>query len=204
MPKSRRWSSADVEKSATGRLVAKPHKAAMGKAKKAVPSAINAQLSLRSRGMRDGVVLGIDPSLRGTGLAVIKFSKGKPTLLFSQVIKTKGDMPAALGQITQSVKNVCEQYKPDAAAIESTIFAQNHRTAITLGASRGAAVAVLSLYAIPCTDLAPTRIKQAVVGTGRASKEQVAKMVQALLKLPAPLASFDESDAAAAALAVVF
>jgi crossover junction endodeoxyribonuclease RuvC len=154
--------------------------------------------------MRDGVVLGVDPSLRGTGLAVIKFWGGKPTLLFSQVIKTKGDMPAALGQITQSVKNVCEQFRPELAAIESTIFAQNHRTAITLGASRGAAVAVLSLYSIPCTDLAPTRIKQAVVGTGRASKTQVAKMVQALLKLPEPLPSFDESDAAAAALAVVF
>lgn len=200
MPKAKRWSLSDVEVCRGGKVVAKKKARTSDKIdttglKESRTGGLNF-----SRGGWTGVMLGVDPSLRGTGLAVVQFKAGHPTLLFSQVIKTKGDMPEALGQIAQSVRHVCEQFHPDAATLESTIFAQNHRTAITLGASRGAAIAVLALYGIPCSDLAPTRIKQAVVGVGSASKVQVARMVQALLKLPAAL-GFDESDAAAAAMA---
>lgn len=185
-----RWSSKDLQKSPTGTLIAKT------RASKSAPTTSSPQPN-----KRNSVILGIDPSLRGTGIAVVRFCGGRPTLLFSTTIKTRGSVAEALAAIAQSIRHVCEQFQPDTAAIESTIFAQNHRTAITLGAARGAAVATLSLFSIPCTDIAPTRIKQAVVGTGRASKIQVIRMTQALLHLPAPLPS-DEADAAAAALAL--
>jgi crossover junction endodeoxyribonuclease RuvC len=186
---ARRWTSKDIELTSRGRAQAK-----------VAPR--SAPLTLKAR-VYEGRVLGIDPSLRGTGLALIEVKAGRPTLLFSQTIKTKGTATEALGQIAQSIENVCRQYTPDAAAIEDTIYAQNQKTAITLGSARGAALATLSLHQISCQGYAPSRIKQAVVGSGRASKPQVAAMVQRLLAHTAALPS-DEADAAATALCYIF
>jgi crossover junction endodeoxyribonuclease RuvC len=84
-------------------------------------------------------------------------------------------------------------------ALEQTIYVQNFQTAQILGAARGAAIAAAALQGLPVFEYAPMRVKQAVAGTGRASKEQVARTVRALLRHAATL-PLDESDAAGVAL----
>ncbi|MGC9450559.1 MAG: crossover junction endodeoxyribonuclease RuvC [Oceanipulchritudo sp.] len=149
-----------------------------------------------------GVVLGIDPSLRGTGLAVIALdAPGRGRHVFSETVKPpKGaGLPACLGCIASAVEQLIREYKPAVVAIEETIYVQNFRTAQKLGAARGAAIGQAAIRGIPVYEYSPLRIKQAVVGYGRASKEQVTRQISGLLGLPDNL-PFDEADAAAVAL----
>jgi crossover junction endodeoxyribonuclease RuvC len=149
-----------------------------------------------------GTILGIDPSLRGTGLAVVLFTPPDTgRYVFSETISPsrKATLPECLGDIATAVARLIEEYSPAAVAIEETIYVQNFQTAQKLGAARGAAIGQAALRGIPVFEYSPLRIKQAVVGYGRASKEQVTKQVSGLLKLQQIL-PFDEADAAAAAL----
>ena len=153
-----------------------------------------------------GVVLGIDPSLRGTGLAVLNIrDRQKPVLLSSQTVSIaiSSPMPACLGQIAKAVTQVLDRYPIDHVAVEQTIYVQNFQTAQVLGAARGAAIATAAGREHPVHEYPPLRIKQAVVGYGRAGKEQLAKTVQGLLKLRKSL-PWDEADAAAVALCHAF
>ena len=150
-----------------------------------------------------GVIIGVDPSLRGTGLAVIRCEGKNTQLLHSQTVKTKGTPAEALAEIAQNIAKVCEYYAPNAAAVEEAIFAQNHKTALTLGAARGAVIASLTMKGVESFGFPPARTKMAVVGYGRASKQQVSAMVKRLLQLPEAL-PFDEADAAATALCLLF
>jgi crossover junction endodeoxyribonuclease RuvC len=184
----RRWKSSDLVVATDGKLRAKN-------------SGPRPEKILKTK--FQGIVMGVDPSLRGTGVAVLRVEDNEARLLFSTTIKTKGNQTAALAQIAQSIHGICRQYKPDAAAIEETIYVQNNKTAIILGTARGAALASLALNQVECRGFAPARIKQSVVGHGRASKQQVAAMTKTLLKIADPL-PFDEADAAAAALCLVF
>ncbi len=149
-----------------------------------------------------GVILGIDPSLRGTGLTVISFEPPqKGTYLYSETVNPPrtADLPACLGQIAAAVERLVREYRPVAVAVEETIYVQNFRTAQKLGAARGAAIGQAALRGIPVFEYPPLRIKQAVVGYGRASKEQVTRQMSSLLGLGQDL-PFDEADAAAVAL----
>ena len=150
-----------------------------------------------------GTLLGVDPSLRGSGFAVLEVS-GKAEearLRHSETLrlKTQLSMHACLGEIATTMATLLEQYRPDAVVVEQTIYVQNFQTAQILGAARGSAIGIAAMHRIPVYEYAPLRIKQAVVGFGRASKEQVAALVRQRLKLSASL-PFDEADAAAAAL----
>ncbi len=154
----------------------------------------------------DGHVLGVDPSLRGTGLAVVEFRPGhEPRLCASLTLKLppKHDMPYCLGEIYKAVADMIEAWPVRHAAFEQTIYVQNFATAQILGAARGAAIAAASVLGKPVFEYAPLRVKQAVVGHGRAEKEQVAGMTRQLLHLPESL-PLDESDAAAVALCHAF
>lgn len=184
----RRWKSSDIALSSRGTLTAKA----------TAKSPRFESLPLR-RKCFEGVILGIDPSLRGSGLAVLRCQGGAFTLLHSVTLKTKSSPAQALGDIAREVEKLCALYRPHAAAIEETIFVQSHKVAITLGTARGAILATLALRQIPVTTFGPTRIKQAIVGHGRASKPQIVAMTQRLLKLSSEL-PHDEADAAAAAL----
>lgn len=152
-----------------------------------------------------GIVIGIDPSLRGTGLAVVKMEAGKsPEFLDSYRVTNPPNLSQSecLGNIFRAVDRLCTKYEATAAAVEQTIYVQNNQTALILGSSRGAAIAAAANFEIPVFEYPPLRIKQAVVGFGRASKEQVSRTVASILRIN-PL-GFDESDAAAAALAHIF
>lgn len=152
-----------------------------------------------------GTVIGIDPSLRGTGLAVVRMSRGgRPELLGSRIVKNPPRLTQAecLGEIFRAVDRLACRFEADCAAVEQTIYVQNNQTALILGSARGAAIAAAANFEIPVFEYPPLRIKQAVVGFGRASKEQVSRTVASILGIE-PL-GFDESDAAAAALAHIF
>jgi len=154
----------------------------------------------------EGQVLGIDPSLRGTGLAVVEFRPGRmPVLLHCRTITiaARVPLPEALATIHRAVSAALDGREVRHVAVEQSIYVQNFQTAQILGAARGAAIAAAALRGLPIFEYGPTRIKQAVVGTGRASKEQMQKMVMGLVGHSATLAP-DEADAAGAALCHAF
>ena len=168
-------------------------------------AAVRAGFTL-SRPAFGGCVLGIDPSLRGTGLALIEFSPGRvPLLLRCRTVRVaaKRPMADALGEIHRAVAELLTERAVRHVALEQTIYVQNVRTAQILGAARGAAMAAAALGGLPVFEYAPLRVKQAVVGAGRASKEQMARTVMAMLGHGRTLAP-DEADAAGVALCHAF
>lgn len=149
-----------------------------------------------------GQVLGIDPSLRGTGLALVEFATDRrPVLLRCQTLRIPARVPmsGALAEIHRAVTSFITDFSVRHVALEQTIYVQNFQTAQILGAARGAAIAAAAVLGKDVFEYAPLRVKQAVVGAGRASKEQMARTVMALLGHGRPLAS-DEADAAGVAL----
>ena len=156
----------------------------------------------RLRAAFAGRVLGIDPSLRGTGLALLEFAPGRPAVLLrarTVRVPARRPMAAALAEIHRAVTEFLEGTGVDHVALEQTIYVQNIRTAQILGAARGAAIAAAALRDLPVFEYPPLRVKQAVVGVGRASKQQMQRTVMAHLGHGAVLAS-DEADAAGVAL----
>lgn len=180
--------------------------AAAGKVRGARAAGTTAPAVLPLRVPYAGVVLGIDPSLRGTGLALVEFAAGRqPLLLRSRTVKVspREPMPVALAEIHRAVSDFLGSVPARHVALEQTIYVQNFQTAQILGAARGAAITAAALRELPIFEYAPLRVKQAVVGAGRASKEQVARTVMALLGHGRTLA-LDESDAAGVALCHAF
>ncbi|HBR93599.1 crossover junction endodeoxyribonuclease RuvC [Coraliomargarita sp. SDUM461003] len=153
-----------------------------------------------------GRVLGIDPSLRGSGFAVLDYSAdGTARILEAATLKLHRSlsMPECLGAIGNQVDDFLNQHSVEHVAVEQTIYVQNFQTAQILGAARGAAIGTAAMRGLPVFEYAPLRVKQAVVGMGRASKEQVARTVQNITGTNFEL-RFDESDAAAVALCHAF
>jgi crossover junction endodeoxyribonuclease RuvC len=170
------------------------------------PGAISNVSNTQSLGASfSGVVLGIDPSLRGAGFAVIRYEKVKAELLDKATLKLgqKFTMDECLGKIAKQVEDLVEGYTIDHVAVEQTIYVQNFQVAQIMGAAKGAAIAPAAMRGLPVFEYAPLRIKQAVVGNGRASKEQVAKMVGRFLNVDFE-AAYDESDASAVAMCHAF
>lgn len=169
-------------------------------------SAKSAQVVLQVPAEFRGVVLGIDPSLRGSGFAVVDYrGSGEIRLLETATLRLKRDlsMPECLGAIGNQVEDFIDQHKIVHVAVEQTIYVQNFQTAQILGAARGAAIAAGAMRGLPIFEYAPLRVKQAVVGLGRASKEQVARTIQSLTGVDLGK-RYDESDAAAVALCHAF
>ncbi len=153
-----------------------------------------------------GIILGVDPSLRRTGLAVIDYQgPGAVRLAHAMALPFKSSIPFAtcLAEIAKALAELLKTYPIQHLALEQTIFVQNHNTAQIMGAVRGAIIATAALQGLPVFEYPPLRIKQALTGFGRASKEQVAKTVAQILKIPFNF-SLDEGDAAAAALCHAF
>ena len=153
-----------------------------------------------------GCVLGIDPSLRSSGFALLDFGEGNTMQILETAtlkLHSKLSMAECLGIISKQVDDFLNQYSPKHVAVEQTIYVQNFQTAQILGAARGATIAVAAMRGIPIFEYAPLRVKQAVVGKGRASKEQVARTVQTITGTDFEL-RFDESDATAVALCHAF
>ncbi len=145
-------------------------------------------------------ILGIDPGSRLTGFGVLDFEGDRPAYVASGTIKSPdGTFPDRLKKIFVSVNDIVEQYQPDVVAIESVFMARNAGSALKLGHARSAALCATFAFDVEVFEYAPREIKQAVVGTGAASKEQVQHMVMSLLQLDGVPAA-DAADALAAAI----
>jgi crossover junction endodeoxyribonuclease RuvC len=187
------------------KLAGKPMPAALPLPVNGAATALQAQFTLH-RAPFSGQVLGVDPSLRGTGLALIEFTPGRqPVLLRCQTVHVPASrsMAEALAEIHRAITSFLGAFEVRHVALEQTIYVQNFQTAQILGAARGAAIAAVALRERPVFEYPPLRVKQAVVGAGRASKEQMARTVMALLGHGRALAS-DEADAAGVALCHAF
>lgn len=148
------------------------------------------------------VILGLDPSLRGTGYGVIEVGRSHPRALAHGTISSSAAWPHSrcLANISQSIREVLRKYQPTVCAVEGLFFAQNLQTAIVMGEARGAALAAIAEAGLEIYEIAPRKVKQAIVGYGAAQKLAVAKMVQRLLQLP-EMPAADAADALALALA---
>lgn len=145
-------------------------------------------------------ILGIDPGSRYTGFGVVDLVGDQANYVASGTVKSlDGDFPDRLKQIFESMSEIVREYRPDVVAIESVFMHKNAGSALKLGQARSAALCATFEYQIEVFEYAPREIKQAVVGTGSASKDQVQHMVVSLLSLQGTPAS-DAADALAAAL----
>ena len=151
---------------------------------------------------RPSVILGLDPSLRGTGFGVIESGKTQPRALAHGTISCAVGWPHSrcLANISQSIRDVLREYQPTVCAVEGLFYAQNLQTAIVMGEARGAALAAIAEAGLEIYEIAPRKVKQAIVGYGAAQKLAVSKMVQRMLQL-AELPAPDAADALALALA---
>jgi len=145
-------------------------------------------------------IIGIDPGSLKTGFGIIESDGMKSRYLASGCIMVKGDnLAERLGHIFSSLHDIIAQWQPDEMAIESVFLNKNADSALKLGQARGAAICAGVQHQLPVSEYAPRQIKNAVVGTGSAKKEQVQHMVQMLLGLsgkPSP----DAADALAVAI----
>jgi crossover junction endodeoxyribonuclease RuvC len=146
-------------------------------------------------------VLGIDPGTNITGYGLVDSLTSSLAHVANGSIRTdpKISFPLKLQQIYLGVLEIIKNYKPDAVAIEDVFHAKNAKSALKLGHSRGAAVLAAVNSGLLLFSYSPLEVKKAVVGFGRAQKEQVQCMVQILLGLPA-LTDMDASDALAVAI----
>lgn len=146
-------------------------------------------------------ILGLDPSLRGTGYGVIRLAKPVPETLVHGTIVCPSSWPHSrcLVKIVQALREVLKAHPAQICVVEGLFYAQNLATALIMGEARGAALAAIAEAGLEIYEIAPRKVKQAIVGYGAAQKLAVAKMVQRMLRLsetPAP----DAADALALAL----
>src|SRR5438045_7110536 len=130
-------------------------------------------------------VLAIDASLRNTGVAIIEAANGKARALYFGVIHNPKTLRSSscLVSIRDRLAELIHTHEPDCCALEAVIYVQSYKTAIILGAARGAAILAAAERGLPVFEYAPKRIKQATVGRGTADKGQVDFMSRALLGL---------------------
>ena len=146
-------------------------------------------------------ILGLDPSLSSTGWGVIEVENNRIKYVADGFIKTdtKLSLPDRLAIIHKTLEQVIETYKPDEAAIEQVFLNENPNSTIKLGMARGVVIMAPALHGISVTEYEPTKVNKAVVGVGRAEKNQVETMVKILLAGCKPKNN-DSSDALAMAI----
>ncbi|MCM2306466.1 MAG: crossover junction endodeoxyribonuclease RuvC [Sulfuritalea sp.] len=147
-------------------------------------------------------ILGIDPGLRSTGFGVIDKTGGKLAYVASGCVKTdaEGSLPQRIKTIVDGLVEIISTYGPQQAAVEIVFVNVNPQSTLLLGQARGAAIAALVTANLPVAEYTALQVKQAVVGHGKAAKEQVQAMVARLLNLPG-IPSSDAADALACAIA---
>lgn len=147
------------------------------------------------------MVLGIDPSLRGTGWGILRCERQAVTALGFGTIRCPSTWPRTqcLVKIAGELRAAIATHSPTTCAVEGLFFAQNLQTALLMGEARGVCLLAAAEAGIEVCEIAPRKVKQAIVGFGGAQKAAVARMVQRLLSLPEPPPA-DAADALALAL----
>ena len=148
------------------------------------------------------IILGIDPGLATLGWGVIESERGRQSLINYGCILTTHQQrfPERLKQIGEDMRSLLSLYKPDEIAFEELFFAKNVTTALTVGAARGVAIAACADYTDRLYEYTPMQVKQAIVGYGKAEKQQIQQMVKMLLHMEEIARPDDAADAIAIAL----
>ena len=148
------------------------------------------------------IILGIDPGLATLGWGVIEAERGRQRLVNYGCILTTPQQrfPERLKQIGEDMRMLLENYKPEEIAFEELFFAKNVTTAMTVGATRGVALAACADYTNKLYEYTPMQVKQAIVGYGKAEKQQIQQMVKMLLHMEDIARPDDAADAIAIAL----
>lgn len=148
------------------------------------------------------IILGVDPGTQVVGWGVIELSGSVASYLGMGIINLKGDKDpySRLAKIFKEISALILKYSPNEMAIEAPFYGKNVQSMLKLGRAQGIAIAAAMGQDIPVFEYAPRKIKQAITGRGGASKEQVALMVCAILKIEVGEHPLDATDALAAAL----
>ena len=147
------------------------------------------------------IALGFDPGTARLGYGVIA-SDPDPRAIDYGIIATDADLPMAqrLVEIHEAVTELIQVFRPDAVAVERLFFAQNVTTAMTVGQARGVILLAAAQRGLPVAEYAPSEVKQAVVGYGKADKRQIQEMVRIMLGLDSVPRPDDAADALAIAI----
>lgn len=152
------------------------------------------------------VIAGLDPALRCSGYGVIRVSGTRMQAIDCGVIRNPKSAPLSecLRRASGGIREMIQAHTPEIAAVEGSFYYKNARTAMVLGMVRGAMVGVLAEHNIICYEYAPRRVKQVIVGNGRANKEQVATFIANVLNLDVQDIPRDATDAMAIAVCHAF
>ena len=147
-------------------------------------------------------ILGIDPGIAIVGFGLIEAERANVQILQYGAITTEAHQPLShrLVQIESDLRQLIEQFKPDAIAVEELFFSNNITTGIAVAHGRGVILCTAEKCGVPLFEYTPMQVKQAVVGYGLAEKKQVMDMVKRLLKLKAVPRPDDAADALAIAI----
>ncbi|MEK9183709.1 MAG: crossover junction endodeoxyribonuclease RuvC [Patescibacteria group bacterium] len=148
------------------------------------------------------IILGVDPGFDKMGCAVLSKTNNKDELVYSTCIITnrKDAHEKRLLFIGEKLKKIISKYKPEIIAVEKIFFTTNQKTALKVAEARGIVLYLAALRHAPVVEFTPLEIKMAITGYGKADKEQVKKMVKAILKTEKIPEIDDEIDAIAVAL----
>ncbi len=149
------------------------------------------------------IILGIDPGYDRMGCAILKKTASENKLIYSACLVSdrKLSQGERLFSLGKKLEKIIKKHKPDVVAVEKLFFTKNQKTAMGVAEARGMVLYLASSYKIPARELTPLQIKIALTGYGRAEKQQVQKMVKAILGLENTPKYDDETDAIATAIA---
>jgi crossover junction endodeoxyribonuclease RuvC len=147
-------------------------------------------------------ILGIDPGFAIVGWGIVEASRGKVRPVAYGAITTPAHAPieSRLLMIQNDLEAIIDKYHPEEMAVEELFFNTNITTGIAVAEARGVIICTAHKHGVKVSEYTPLQVKQAVVGYGKAEKQQVIAMVTALLKLPKPPKPDDTADALAIAI----
>ncbi len=152
--------------------------------------------------VQNSIILGIDPGTVVLGYGLIDISRKQPLLITMGVLRLSkfGDPLNRLGVIFEKITSLINEFHPTEVAIEAPFYGKNVQSMLKLGRAQGVALAAAITNGLPVYEYAPRKVKQSITGNGNASKEQVAMMVQQLLKFRESADFLDATDGVAVAL----
>ncbi|MDH8701481.1 crossover junction endodeoxyribonuclease RuvC [Dysgonomonadaceae bacterium PH5-43] len=154
--------------------------------------------------IKEKIILGVDPGTSIMGYGLIKVTDNKASMLAMGILELNkyDDHYMRLRRIFERITSLIDEYLPDELAIEAPFYGKNVQSMLKLGRAQGVAMVAALSRDIPIFEYAPLKIKMSITGSGRASKEQVAGMLQRMLKIPndCMLPQLDATDGLAAAL----
>ncbi|MDD3474465.1 MAG: crossover junction endodeoxyribonuclease RuvC [Candidatus Dojkabacteria bacterium] len=149
-------------------------------------------------------ILGIDPGLAIVGWAIVDFDKdlNPQPVDYGAIITDKGlNVSTRLKEIYEDMNEIVDKFKPEVCGVETLLFYNNAKTAISVGEARGIVLLVLEDHGLPIYDFTPLQVKDAVTGYGKADKKQVQENVKRFCNLDSIPKPDDAADALAVAIA---